>query len=59
VISRSDDLLSRIGTLPPGDGKVLASVSVGSAPEHLAIGANVIWVDDPRAKALYEVLYSG
>jgi serine/threonine protein kinase len=58
VISGSDHLLLRIGTLGPDNGKVLASVSVGSAPEHLAIAGKVIWVDDPRAKALYEVLYS-
>jgi DNA-binding beta-propeller fold protein YncE len=58
VIARSDHLLSRIGTLAPNNEKVLATIPVGSAPDHLAVAAHVVWVDDPPARALYEVRYS-
>jgi hypothetical protein len=59
VISSSDHRLSRIGTRPPNDDKLLASVSIGSAPTQLAVSPQHVWVTDPGEKALYEVQYPG
>jgi hypothetical protein len=57
VISTSDHLLSRIGTVQPHNNQVLTAVSVGTAPAHLAVDSGVVWVSDPGGKALYEVTY--
>jgi serine/threonine protein kinase len=57
VISKSDHLLSRIGTQPPHNNQVLAAVRLGEAPEHVAVAPHVVWVSDPGHNALYEVTY--
>jgi serine/threonine protein kinase len=57
VISKSDHLLSRIGTMPPHNNQVLSSVPLGETPDHVAVAPHVVWVSDPGRKALYEVTY--
>ena len=57
VISKSDHLLSRIGTLPPHNNQVLTAVRLAEAPDHVAVAPHVVWVSDPGQNALYEVTY--
>ena len=57
VISKSDHLLSRIGTMPPHNNQVLTAVRLGEAPDHVAVAPHVVWVSDAGQNALYEVTY--
>ncbi len=57
VLSSSDHQLFRIGTQGSNNDRVLAKISVGTAPARLAVAQHVVWVSDPDARALYEITY--